>query len=383
MTALAKTLGGSLTGVEVDVRNLTKTYGSVMPALDDQSLHIQAGEFVALLGPSGCGKTTLLRSIAGLETPDGGQIRIGDQTVYSQTESIELSPGRRGVGMMFQSYALWPHMTVRDNVSFGLKEQGLSKAQARERADSVLTDMGLENMASRYPSELSGGQQQRVALARVLAARPRVFLMDEPLSNLDARLRMDMRSEIKRLHYETGSTFVYVTHEQNEALTLATKVVVMRSGRIQQAESPNEVYARPANLFVAEFVAIPQINLLHAELESTVDGTMHWRSEAFDFPAPADAPREVTVAVRPEDIAVFEQPHRGAQEFKVYAVLSAGPEHIVQATRGKETIAARTFTRPNLVPDQPVWLMPDPAKESNVYARSTGERVAFDNRIFA
>ena len=195
---------------KIIVRNLTKRYGDAV-ALDNISLEIGSGEFLVLLGPSGCGKTTLLRCLAGLETPDTGQIFLGEKKVFDGESKINIAPGKREVGMVFQSYALWPHLTVRDNLKFGLDVLNIPIKKANARLDKVLSDVGLSKFADRYPSELSGGQQQRVALARLLATEPNIFLMDEPLSNLDARLRMDMRVELKRFQAETNATTVYVT----------------------------------------------------------------------------------------------------------------------------------------------------------------------------
>ena len=206
----------------IKIQKLTKRYGDML-ALNDVSLTIESGEFLILLGPSGCGKTTLLRCIAGLEIPDEGQIIIGDKVVFSSEKNIFIPPGDRNLGMVFQSYALWPHMTVRDNMKFGLDVVKMPVQQADKRLAKVLTDLGMSELRDRYPSELSGGQQQRVAL-RLLAAEPAVFLMDEPLSNLDARLRMDMRVELKKFQASTGSTTVYVTHDQTEAMTMATRL---------------------------------------------------------------------------------------------------------------------------------------------------------------
>ena len=217
----------------IKIQKLTKRYGDML-ALNDVSLTIESGEFLILLGPSGCGKTTLLRCIAGLEIPDEGQIIIGDKVVFSSEKNIFIPPGDRNLGMVFQSYALWPHMTVRDNMKFGLDVMKMPVQQADKRLAKVLTDLGMSELRDRYPSELSGGQQQRVALGRLLAAEPAVFLMDEPLSNLDARLRMDMRVELKKFQASTGSTTVYVTHDQTEAMTMATRVVVMKNGNIQR-----------------------------------------------------------------------------------------------------------------------------------------------------
>ena len=357
-------------GVVIEIKGLTKIYGKVT-ALDRVNLTIEAGEFLVLLGPSGCGKTTLLRSIAGLETPDEGRITIGDQTVFDAARGIAVPSGKRQVGMVFQSYALWPHMTVYENIGFGLWIQKLPAKKAREQVDGVLQDLGMKGLGERYPSELSGGQQQRVAVARLLATQPPVFLMDEPLSNLDARLRLDMRSELKRLHYRLGVTTVYVTHDQTEAMTMASRVVVMNAGQIQQIDSPHRIYHKPASLFVAEFVGMPRINTLPAQVVQR-DGKSWLTTDDISFQL-ADRldQKEVTAAVRPEDISLFLEPLREAAEFRVYAVLPSGPEQYVQVKRGDSTLMIRETRQLDLKMDQPVWIRIDPAAIS-LYDRDSG-----------
>ena len=239
----------------IEIRDLTKRFGKVT-ALNRLSLTVEPGEFLVLLGPSGCGKTTLLRCLAGLEEPDEGEITIGGNVVCSSHRGIAVPPGNRGLGMVFQSYALWPHMRVNENIGLGLRAHKISREETQERVDRVLQDLALDDLGERYPSELSGGQQQRVALARLLVTKPSVFLMDEPLSNLDARLRVDMRSELKRLHRDSHATTVFVTHDQTEAMTLASLVGVISEGRIQQLASPGEIYRQPANIFVANFIGL-------------------------------------------------------------------------------------------------------------------------------
>ncbi len=357
-------------GVAIEINDLTKIYGKVT-ALDRVNLTIEAGEFLVLLGPSGCGKTTLLRSIAGLETPDEGRITIGDQTVFDAGRGIGVPSGKRQVGMVFQSYALWPHMTVYENIGFGLWIQKLPAKKAREQVDGVLRDLGMKGLGDRYPSELSGGQQQRVAVARLLATQPPVFLMDEPLSNLDARLRLDMRSELKRLHYRLGVTTVYVTHDQTEAMTMASRVVVMNTGQIQQIDSPHRIYHKPASLFVAEFVGMPRINTLPAKVVQhdgkswlTTDDISLQLTDRLDQ-------KEVTAAVRPEDISLFLEPQQEATEFRVYAVLPSGPEQYVQVKRGDRTLMIRETRQLDLNMDQPVWIRIDPSAIS-LYDRDSG-----------
>ena len=324
---------------KIIIRNLTKRYGEAT-ALDNVSLEIEPGEFLVLLGPSGCGKTTLLRCLAGLETPDKGEIIIGDNVVFDNSKKINIAPGKRELGMVFQSYALWPHMTVYDNLKFGLDVLKAPKNEASDRLDKVLGDVGLSDLAGRYPSELSGGQQQRVALARLLVTQPNVFLMDEPLSNLDARLRMDMRVELKRFQAETGSTTVYVTHDQTEAMTMSTRVVVMKNGTIEQVSSPQKLYRHPKTTFVADFIGMPRINLIKLTSTST-NSTFYCNGDiSIDlgwFPGVS----EIIVGARPEDIILSGDRDAPGEQFKITAILPNGPETIVQLVRGNTAILAR------------------------------------------
>ena len=366
----------SVMGLAIEITDLTKTYGKVA-ALDKVRLSIEAGEFLVLLGPSGCGKTTLLRCIAGLETPDEGRISIGGQTVLDAARGISVPSGRRQVGMVFQSYALWPHMTVYENIGFGLWIQKLPAKKARQQVDDVLKDLGMEGLGDRYPSELSGGQQQRVAVARLLATQPPVFLMDEPLSNLDARLRLDMRSELKRLHYRLGVTTVYVTHDQTEAMTMASRVVVMNAGQIQQIDEPRKIYHDPASLFVAEFVGMPRINSLPARIEQKGEKTWLITEDLnIQMPCPIDR-KEVTAAVRPEDISLNMEPQPGTTEFRIYAVLPSGPEQYVQVKRGGSTLMIRETRQLELKMDQPVWIRIEPSA-INLYDRDDGTAVLIE-----
>ena len=219
---------------EIILKDITKMYGA-SAAVDHLNLSIDDRAFITLLGPSGCGKTTTLRMIAGLETPTSGEISIDGRVVFSSEKGINVAPEKRGVGFLFQNYALWPHMTVYQNITFGLENLKWDKSKIKARADELMDMLKIKEYSDRYPAELSGGQQQRVAIARTLSTGPRILLMDEPLSNLDAKLRMEMRSELKRLHMETDSTFVYVTHDQLEAMTLATKISLMKKGVLQQS----------------------------------------------------------------------------------------------------------------------------------------------------
>ena len=342
-------------GVTIEIKDLTKAFGKVT-ALDKVSLTIEAGEFLVLLGPSGCGKTTLLRCIAGLEKPDEGEIAIGGKAVFSAARGIVVPSGKRQVGMVFQSYALWPHMAVYDNVGFGLRLQKIPRKETRTHVDRVLQKLDMEGLGQRYPSELSGGQQQRVAVARLLATKPPVFLMDEPLSNLDARLRLDMRSELKRLHYELGVTTVYVTHDQTEAMTMASCVVVMKDGRIQQIDHPHIIYHKPANLFVAEFVGMPRINTLPAQIIQQ-DGKSWLETDDFKIQLSWKPSQDkVNAAIRPEDISISLEPATNSTEFQVYAILPSGPELYIQVKRGNRTLMIRETRQLDLKMDQPVWI---------------------------
>lgn len=251
--------------------NVTKKFGNFV-AVDNLNMTIQDGDFVSLLGPSGCGKTTTLRMIAGLETPTEGEIYIDDTLVFSEEKGINLSPDKRNVGFLFQNYALWPHMTVYKNIAFGLENMKWKKEDIDKRVNELLKTLQIEEFRGRYPAELSGGQQQRVAIARTLATNPAILLMDEPLSNLDAKLRNGMRAELKRLHATSNSTFVYVTHDQSEAMTLSTRVCLMDRGVLQQYCPPLELYGEPTNLFVADFMGNPTMNFVDVKARKSENG---------------------------------------------------------------------------------------------------------------
>jgi multiple sugar transport system ATP-binding protein len=244
----------------ITLREVTKVYSGGVRAVDQVSLTIEEGEFVVLVGPSGCGKTTLLRTIAGLEPVSSGKILIGSKNV------THLPPRQRDIAMVFQTYALYPHMSVGKNLGYGLKVRNVPRAEVRRRVDEVARMLGLEELLDRRPAELSGGQRQRVAMGRAIVREPAAFLMDEPLSNLDAKLRVQMRAELTRLHNRLGITTVYVTHDQVEAMTLGQRVAVMRDGNLQQVDTPQALYSEPANLFVAAFIGSPSMNLVEAEV---------------------------------------------------------------------------------------------------------------------
>ncbi|MGE5571574.1 MAG: ABC transporter ATP-binding protein [Bacteroidota bacterium] len=339
------------------LRNVSKKFGKVT-AVNDISLEIADGEFVALLGPSGCGKTTILRMIAGFEEPDDGEITIGDQVVFSRRKGIFVPPGRRNVGMIFQSYALWPHLTVFQNIAFGLEIAGLPRDEVRRRVQAALDMMQIQGFEDRYINELSGGQQQRVAIARMLVTRPQVFLMDEPLSNLDAKLRLDMRAEIKRLHADLGTTCVYVTHDQVEALTLATRIAILDKGIVQQFAKPMELYRVPVNLFVADFMGNPTVNVLHGTL-----GEDRLVLEGFgELEVPFDklpkARCAVIATLRPEDVVVCHDREPGSVEARVHSVLPTGPEMIVRALCNGMTLTIRESPESDVMPDQIIHVKP-------------------------
>ncbi len=277
----------------VKLIDIEKRWGGVV-GVARQSLEIADGEFVVFLGPSGCGKTTTMRMVAGLEAPSAGEIWIGGQDV---TDAL---PKDRDVAMVFQNYGLYPHMTVGENIAYPLKVRGVAASERRERARAVAEKVELAHLLDRRPRDLSGGQRQRVALARAIVRRPQVFLMDEPLSNLDAKLRVSMRAEIRRLQCELGVTTIYVTHDQIEAMTLADRVVVMRGGLIQQVGTPADVYNRPANLFVAGFVGSPSMNLLPAR---ALEGGLEVEGARLaGFAGPPD--KALVLGVRPEDVVL-------------------------------------------------------------------------------
>ena len=245
-----------MTMAHLEMAGLTKRYGD-LTTVDALTLAVEPGEFICLLGPSGCGKTTTLRMVAGFIEPDAGEIRVAGEVVSRPGKMVP--PERRNMGMIFQSYAVWPHMTVRENVGYGLRMRGVAAAEREARVTTLLKATKLIELEARYPAELSGGQQQRVALARALAPNPGILLLDEPLSNLDANLRGDMRFEIRRLHDEFRNTSIYVTHDQVEAMTMADRIVVMSAGRIEQIGTPQDVYDRPNSRFVAKFIGASNV----------------------------------------------------------------------------------------------------------------------------
>jgi multiple sugar transport system ATP-binding protein len=308
------------------LEHVSKTFAGGVTAVDDVSIEIASGEFLVLVGPSGCGKSTLLRMIAGLEEVTEGSITIGDRDV------TDLPPRARDIAMVFQTYALYPHMTVRQNLGYGLKVRKTQKNEIGKRVDEVAEMLGLEQLLERRPAALSGGQRQRVAMGRAIVREPKAFLMDEPLSNLDAKLRVSMRGQLGALHARLETTTIYVTHDQVEAMTLGHRVAVMRDGRILQVDTPQALYARPENLFVAAFIGSPSMNLVEAELS---DGAVAFGGHRIPLPA-GERPdlRRAIVGIRPEafEDAAFADPSLPQLDVEIQVVEDLGPDaHLIFA----------------------------------------------------
>lgn len=360
----------------VKLVGVTKEWPGVK-AVDNLSFDIGKGDFATLLGPSGCGKTTTLRMIAGLEDPDAGDIYINGKLVFSASQGINLPPAARGLGMIFQSYALWPHMTVFDNVAFGLVQQKMPRDKIEAKVFGTLKQVGLEDLADRYPSELSGGQQQRVALARMVIVEPELLLMDEPLSNLDTRLRMQMRASLKRMHQEANTTVVYVTHDQEEALTLSTKIAVMNHGQLEQYSPPEDVYERPATHFVAEFTGNPQTNFLDAKAVRNGNSPYLAVGDTVLWPAQPGWPDQVVLAIRPEGLTLCNDNQPGRIPAVVYATLPVGPSVLVYADSNGIEIVIRADRGTSFQGNQQVWLELD-RSQINIYDAETGKRIGDD-----
>ena len=359
---------------KIILEHVTKRFDKFV-AVDDLNMVIEDREFITLLGPSGCGKTTTLRQIAGLETPTEGRITIGDTVVFDSEKNINISPAKRDIGFLFQNYALWPHMTVYQNISFGLENLKWPKDRIRQRVSEMLAMLKIEQFEKRYPSELSGGQQQRVAIARTLAPKPKVLFMDEPLSNLDAKLRLEMRTELKRLHAETDSTFVYVTHDQLEAMTLSTRVCIMEGGLLQQYAPPLEMYNNPANLFVADFMGNPTINFIDGTAQAagnTATITMGKIQAEFTADAPISLTgKDVVLGVRPEHIHISDA---GKREAVVYSTLPTGMETTVKLDAEGIMLTAVVFGDVDYPIDSRVRF--DFSKTAVLFDKATGKNVA-------
>jgi multiple sugar transport system ATP-binding protein len=343
---LKKVLEEKVNMPKITLKNITKQFGKGSLAVDHLNLVIDDGDFVSLLGPSGCGKTTTLRMIAGLETPTEGEIYFDDKLMFSAEKGVNISPDKRDIGFLFQNYALWPHMTVYKNIAFGLENMKWPKEKVAARVKEMCQTMRIEEYADRYPSELSGGQQQRVAIARTLAPNPTVLLMDEPLSNLDAKLRNDMRAELKRLHSTTTATFVYVTHDQSEAMTLSGKVCLIKEGVLQQYCPPLQLYGEPANVFCADFMGNPSMNLIKCT-GSASNGIIKLESSHFDVDfkpnteinVPAEK-KNYVLGVRPEYVHIMED---GGVEGTVVSSLPTGMDTILTLNVSGVSLSAVAF----------------------------------------
>jgi multiple sugar transport system ATP-binding protein len=357
---------------QIRLERIVKTFKEVR-AVDDVSLTIEQGEFMVLLGPSGCGKTTLLRSIAGLEDIDAGAVIIGDRDV------TDLPPRSRRIAMVFQSYAVFPHMTVYENIAFGLRMQKLAKDVIDGRVRSSADLLHIETLLQRYPSQVSGGQRQRIAVARAIAMEPDVLLMDEPLSNLDALLRLEMRAELKQLLGEIGSTTVYVTHDQVEAMSMGDRIAVMRAGKILQLGRPLDIYHTPVDRFVGGFIGNPPMNFLTATIRDSADGLEADLDGAGAFAVEDDhrerllgfVGRAVTVGIRAENIEIVEPstPGEDALDARVLVVEPLGPhdlltmslsgEHVKVQSRPNVGVAPNDEIRLRFQRDRVIWLDPD------------------------
>ncbi|MBN8218306.1 MAG: sn-glycerol-3-phosphate ABC transporter ATP-binding protein UgpC [Spirochaetes bacterium] len=328
---------------KVTLTDVDKIYPGGVKAVDKFNLEIRDGEFVVLVGPSGCGKSTTLRMVAGLEEISAGKVRIGDEVVN------DLPPKDRDIAMVFQNYALYPHMSVRDNMAFGLELRRFPKAEIDARMQEAARILGLGTLLGRKPKELSGGQRQRVAVGRAIVRKPAVFLFDEPLSNLDAKLRVQMRVEIKRLHHTLGATMIYVTHDQVEAMTMGERIVVMKDGIVQQVAEPMNLYDEPVNKFVAEFIGTPPMNFFEATVQNSAEGLRCEAGADLHFPVPeaaraalgAHLGKKVTVGLRPEDVMDPPTGAVGTLKARVEMVEPLGAESYIYFRSGETSFVGR------------------------------------------
>ena len=358
----------------IELKHIDKFYGS-NHVLRDINLTIEDGDFMTLLGPSGCGKTTTLRVVSGLEKPQNGIILMDGKEIVNAAEASFAPPSKRNLNLVFQSYALWPHMTVFDNVAFGLRIRKENSETIAKKVASALDRMQIGEFAKRYPTELSGGQQQRVAIARAIVSEPRLLLLDEPLSNLDAKLRVDMRAELKRLHHETGTTIIYVTHDQTEALTMSTKIALFKAGELNQVATPTELYNNPIDLEAADFIGNPSINFVKgtAQVEAggmRVDsplGQLGFERGDMTEAAPQSGSVDVTIGVRPEQLSISRQADDAHWvEGHVYSGMPAGSETLVSVRVGDTMLTVKELGSTHYASDEPVYLGFNP-KKVNVF----------------
>lgn len=360
----------------LDIVNLEKRYTkNGLLVVDHMDMHIEKGEFAVFLGPSGCGKTTTLRMIAGLEDVSGGDILLDGKSI------INLVPKERGVSMIFQSYAVWPHMTVFDNIAYPLKLKKVSRAEIKERVLEAARVTQIDNLLDRYPAQMSGGQRQRVAVSRAIVINPTLFLMDEPLSNLDAKLRVSMRTDLKDIHTRMNTTSIFVTHDQSEAMSLADRIFIMNKGKIEQVGTPSEVYHRSATKFVAGFIGTPPTNFFRAEVVQTADGlkvksdlVSYSVTEEFKAPLSAYIGKTVDVGIRPE---FFTTNTPGKEVFAGASVMfieQQGSHAIVIVDVGGNQVKIMTTDYENLIRGQNVLLSVDPLKVG-FFDRDTEKRI--------
>jgi multiple sugar transport system ATP-binding protein len=352
---------------QVTIADLYKSYGEA-EVLHGVDIAIADGEFVVLVGPSGCGKSTLLRMIAGLEGVTSGEIRIGDRLVNN------LPPAARDIALVFQNYALYPHKTVEANMAFSLRMRRMDKAEIRARVDKAAGILGLEPYLNRYPRSLSGGQRQRVAMGRAIVRNPQLFLFDEPLSNLDAKLRVQMRGEIRALHQRLKTTTIYVTHDQIEAMTMADKIVVMQDGNIEQIGSPLELYDRPVNIFVASFIGSPSMNLLHGRIGAGDAPQVVVRDTVLPLQSIAGLKpdQKVIAGVRPEHLELVQQ----GLVAEILVIEPTGAETHVILNFGDQELVAVFRERHDFKPGQTIHLMPKPGAV-HLFDRDSGKRIAW------
>ncbi len=372
---------------KIVLEHIDKFYGE-NHVLRDINLTIEDGDFMTLLGPSGCGKTTTLRVISGLEKPQNGVMTMDDHTIIDAETAFYEAPSKRGLNLVFQSYALWPHMTAFENVAFGLKIKKMHKKDIEEKVMNALKIIRIEEYRDRYPNELSGGQQQRVAIARAIATSPKLLLLDEPLSNLDARLRIDMRAELKRLHKETGTTIIYVTHDQVEALTMSTKIALFKEGEIAQVDTPLGLYTNPIDLTAADFIGNPRINFVDGvarfdgnELVVNSDLGKHVfpkRDVKLDEEIPLNEDFECVLGIRPELVELETEPHDHPYmvEANVYASQPAGSETLISLTVGKSEFLAIQLGLADYEMNQKVYAVLHPER-MNVYNKKTERLIKY------